>query len=55
MFYENNFVFFFVFFYIKHLHARVNIKFTVTSHVSTMICLGIKKKNSNSKKIKLQI
>ena len=30
------------FFYIKHLHARVNIKFTITSHISTMIYLGIK-------------
>ena len=28
-----------LFFYIKHLHARVNIKFTITSHISTMICL----------------
>ena len=31
------------FFYIKHLYARVNITFTITSHISTMICLGIKK------------
>ena len=31
------------FFYIKHLHASVNIKFTVTSHISTMISLEIKK------------
>ena len=39
------------FFYIKHLHARVNIKFTIISHISTMICLGIKE--NNSKKLKL--
>ena len=29
-------------FYIKQFHARVNINFTITSHISTMICLGIK-------------
>ena len=29
--------------YAKHLHARVNIKLTFTSHMSAMICLGIKK------------
>ena len=28
-------------FYIKFLHARVNIKFRVSSHISTMICLGL--------------
>ena len=31
------------FLYAKHLHARVNIKLTFTSHMSAMICLGIKK------------
>ena len=36
------------FFFIKHLHAHVNIKFTITSHMSTMMCLGIK--NNNIKK-----
>ena len=38
-----NFSKFWFFFYIKHLHACANIKFTITSHVSTMICLGIRK------------
>ena len=38
-----NFSKFWFFLYIKHLHACANIKFTITSHVSTMICLGIRK------------
>ena len=41
------------FFYIKHLHARVNIKSTITSHISTMICLGIKE--NDSKKININL
>ena len=39
-----------IFFYIKHLHAQVNIKLTITSHMCTMICLGIKKNNSKKNK-----
>ena len=38
------------FLYAKHLHARVNIKLTFTSHISAMICLGIKKNNSKKNK-----
>ena len=36
------FIFILFFFYIKHLHPRVNIKFTVTSHISTTIRMEIK-------------
>ena len=45
--------FLFFFFYIKHLHARVNIKSTITSHISTMICLGIKE--NDSKKVNINL
>ena len=38
------------FLYAKHLHARVNIKLTFISHISAMICLGIKKNNSKKNK-----
>ena len=38
------------FLYAKHLYARVNIKLTFTSHISPMICLGIKKNNSKKNK-----
>ena len=41
-----------IFFYNKHLHARVNIKFTITSHIYYDVP-GNKK--NNSKEIDRQI